>query len=131
MPVGFSPSGVASFAKILRLQTKDPAYGAHAGDHTIYPDCRPEFAAAVNTAAMLADWHRVELLSPFVKMTKADIARRGAELNVPFGMTWSCYKGEERHCGRCGTCVERAEAFSLAGVPDPTDYEGAHTPQSA
>lgn len=115
----------------ISLRAGYVAYGAHAGDHTIYPDCRPEFAAAVNTAAMLADWHRVELLSPFVKMTKAEIARLGAELSVPFGMTWSCYKGGERHCGRCGTCVERAEAFSLAGVPDPTDYEGAHMPRSA
>lgn len=115
----------------ISLRAEYVAYGAHAGNHTIYPDCRPEFAAAVNTAAMLADWHRVELLSPFVKLTKAEIARLGAELNVPLELTWSCYKGGDRHCGRCGTCVERAEAFSLAGVPDPTDYEGAPTPQPA
>jgi 7-cyano-7-deazaguanine synthase len=105
------------------------AYGAHAGDHVIYPDCRPEFASAVNTAAMLADWHQVELLRPFIRLTKAEIAKRGTELNVPFDQTWSCYKGGERHCGRCGTCVERAEAFYLAGVNDPTDYEVAHAPQ--
>ena len=105
------------------------AYGAHAGDHVIYPDCRPEFASAVNTAAMLADWHQVELLRPFIRLTKAEIAKRGTELNVPFDQTWSCYKGGERHCGRCGTCVERAEAFRLAGIDDPTLYEVVHSPQ--
>jgi 7-cyano-7-deazaguanine synthase len=106
------------------------AYGAHAGDHTIYPDCRPEFAAAINTAALLADWHQVELLRPFIRMTKTEIAKRGAELNVPFELTWSCYKGGERHCGGCGTCVERAEAFNLAGLQDPTEYEAARSHQA-
>jgi 7-cyano-7-deazaguanine synthase len=99
------------------------AYGAHAGDHTIYPDCRPEFATAMDAAARLADWQQVGVLAPFITMTKADIARRGHALGVPFELTWSCYKGGEMHCGRCGTCVERAAAFSDAGVPDPTLYE--------
>lgn len=106
------------------------AYGAHAGDHTIYPDCRPEFAAALNTAALLADWQQVELLRPFIRLTKAEIARRGAELNVPLELTWSCYKGDELHCGLCGTCVERAEAFNLAGLQDPTDYVVARSHQT-
>lgn len=106
----------------ISLSAQFVAYGAHAGDHTIYPDCRPEFAAAVNTAALLADWRQVEILHPFIRMTKTEIAKRGAELNVPFELTWSCYKGGERHCGRCGTCVERAEAFTLAGLQDPTEY---------
>lgn len=112
----------------ISLRAKFVAYGAHAGDHTIYPDCRPEFAAAVNTAALLADWHQVELLSPFIRLTKSEIARLGAQLNVPYHLTWSCYKGGERHCGRCGTCVERAEAFSLAGLHDPTEYQSAPAP---
>jgi 7-cyano-7-deazaguanine synthase len=99
------------------------AYGAHAGDHTIYPDCRPEFAAAMSKASLLCDWNPVELLRPFVVWTKADIVRRGQELNTPMGATWSCYKGGKKHCGKCGTCVERREAFQLAGVPDPTEYE--------
>jgi 7-cyano-7-deazaguanine synthase len=107
----------------ISLGAQFVAYGAHAGDHTIYPDCRLEFAAALNTAALLADWHQVELLHPFVRLTKAEIAKRGAELNVPFELTWSCYKGGERHCGLCGTCVERAESFKLAGLQDPTDYD--------
>lgn len=114
----------------ISLKAQFVAYGAHAGDHTIYPDCRPEFAAALNTAALLADWHQVELLRPFIKLTKAVIAKRGAELNVPFEMTWSCYKGGERHCGLCGTCVERAEAFNLAGLQDPTVYDVARSHQA-
>lgn len=114
----------------ISLGAQFVAYGAHAGDHIIYPDCRPEFAAAINTAALLADWHQVELLRPFIRLTKAEIAKRGAELNVPFELTWSCYKGGERHCGRCGTCVERAEAFNLTGLQDPTEYEDASSHQA-
>lgn len=98
------------------------AYAAHSGDHTIYPDCRPEFTAAMRQALGLADWHQVDLYCPFVNLTKADIVRRGAELNVPFAETWSCYEGGQRHCGLCGTCVERKEAFEQAGIPDPTRY---------
>lgn len=106
----------------VSLRAESVAYGAHGGDHAIYPDCRPEFAEALDRAVRLADWHEVRLERPFVKMDKADIVRRGAELDVPFGLTWSCYVGGERHCGKCGTCVERKEAFRLAGVADPTDY---------
>lgn len=98
------------------------AYAAHSGDHAIYPDCRTEFADAMREAIGLADWHKVELVRPFVDITKADVVKRGAELNVPFERTWSCYKGLDLHCGRCGTCVERREAFYLAGVEDPTPY---------
>jgi 7-cyano-7-deazaguanine synthase len=98
------------------------AYGAHAGDHTIYPDCRPEFATAMDHALGLADWHKIELYCPFLKLTKAQIAARGAELGVDFSLTWSCYEGGDIHCGRCGTCHERREAFERSGVPDPTEY---------
>ena len=108
----------------VSLRAESIAYGAHGGDHAIYPDCRPEFAEALDRAVRLADWHEVRLERPFVKMDKAGIVRRGRELEVPFGLTWSCYVGGERHCGRCGTCVERKEAFRLAGVPDPTVYAG-------
>jgi 7-cyano-7-deazaguanine synthase len=98
------------------------SYAAHGGDHAIYPDCRPEFADAVNACAALCDWHKVELVRPFITISKADICQRGNELGVDFSKTWSCYKGEDEHCGRCGTCVERREAFYLAGVTDPTIY---------
>lgn len=98
------------------------AYAAHAGDHTIYPDCRPEFAAALGQALLLADWHPIELHCPFLTMNKAEIVTLGAGLGVDFAATWSCYEGGKVHCGRCGTCVERREAFAHAGLPDPTAY---------
>ena len=98
------------------------AYAAHSGDHSIYPDCRPEFATALDQAMQQADWHPVSLYRPFVKQSKADLVKRGHALEVPFEKTWSCYRGEAQHCGRCGTCLERREAFHLAGVPDPTSY---------
>lgn len=98
------------------------AYGAHAGDHAIYPDCRDEFAQAMDAAAMLCDWKPVHILRPFVKMTKAQIVTLGASLQAPMSATWSCYEGGAMHCGRCGTCVERKEAFALANVSDPTAY---------
>ena len=101
------------------------AYGAHTGDHTIYPDCRPEFVAAMSEALGLADWHRIELFCPFLTFTKADIVARGAALGVDLTATWSCYEGGAVHCGRCGTCVERREAFALAGIDDPTRYAEA------
>lgn len=106
----------------MSLKAGSVAYAAHGGDHAIYPDCRPEFADALDTAIRLADWHQVRLERPYVGLTKADIVRRGATLNVPFALTWSCYEGRGIHCGRCGTCVERREAFARAGIPDPTTY---------
>jgi 7-cyano-7-deazaguanine synthase len=95
---------------------------AHSGDHAIYPDCREDFMRAMGDAIRLGTYAEIELIRPFIAMTKADIALRGHELGVDFSKTWSCYVGGETHCGECGTCVERREAFLLAGVPDPTDY---------
>jgi 7-cyano-7-deazaguanine synthase len=103
------------------------SYATHSGDHAIYPDCREAFAEAIDQAIQLADWHKVWLNRPFVCMSKAEIVALGANLGVSFADTWSCYKGGALHCGRCGTCVERREAFHLAGVPDPTTYD-ASTP---
>ena len=98
------------------------SYAAHAGDHTIYPDCRPEFADSMEKSLKLADWNEIKLYRPFVNLTKEELVRRGLELGVPFEKTWSCYAGGNLHCGKCGTCVERKEAFELVGIPDPTDY---------
>jgi len=106
----------------LSIKAGQVAYAAHSGDHAIYPDCRNEFAEAMAAAIRIADWNPVELMRPFVDWTKADIVHRGAELGVPFARTWSCYKGGAQHCGRCGTCIERREAFDLAKVEDPTPY---------
>jgi 7-cyano-7-deazaguanine synthase len=99
----------------------------HGGDHFIYPDCRPAFVDAFRTMQdrALEDLWEVELYSPFLTTDKAGIVAEGARLGVPFHLTWSCYKGGEMHCGRCGTCVERREAFHLSGVPDPTQYGDA------
>lgn len=99
------------------------AYAAHSGDHTIYPDCRPEFARALGDAIALADWSSVRLASPFIDMSKADICKLAEDIGVPLASTWSCYKGAARHCGTCGTCVERKEAFEQAGIPDNTLYQ--------
>ena len=98
------------------------AIAAHHGDHAIYPDCREDFMKAMADAIRLGTYVGVELLSPFIAMSKSEIARRGHELGVDFAQTWSCYVGGEVHCGECGTCVERREAFLLAGVADPTQY---------
>ena len=95
---------------------------AHAGDHAIYPDCRESFLSAMGQALRLGTYAEVELRRPFIHLTKAQIAARGAELGVDFAQTWSCYEGGATHCGECGTCVERREAFLLSGVPDPTVY---------
>ena len=106
----------------VATKSESVVYGAHGGDHAIYPDCRPAFAEAMDKALGLCDWHPVRLERPFVDWDKSAIVRRGAELGAPLGLTWSCYVGGERHCGRCGTCVERREAFAKAGVADPTVY---------
>lgn len=95
----------------------------HAGDHPVYPDCRPEFITAADEAARLGTGGAVRVLAPFVNDSKTDIARIGADLDAPLHLSWSCYNGRDRHCGRCGTCVERAEAFRDAGLTDPTEYE--------
>ena len=96
---------------------------AHSGDHAIYPDCRPPFMNAMAEAIKQGTYAHLEIIAPFLKCTKADILRRGVELGVDYSRTYSCYKGGAKHCGRCGTCVERREAFLLAGVEDPTGYE--------
>ncbi|MBJ7396402.1 MAG: 7-cyano-7-deazaguanine synthase QueC [Akkermansiaceae bacterium] len=95
---------------------------AHSGDHAIYPDCREPFMQAMSAAMGEGTYARIQLLRPFIATDKAGIARRGAALGVDFSETWSCYKGGEVHCGVCGTCVERREAFMLAALSDPTRY---------
>ena len=112
--------GVASAQNLDAVAT-----AVHGGDHFIYPDCRPgfikSFAEMQNHA--LEGFAEVQLYTPFLEQDKPAIAAEAARLNVPINETWSCYKGGEEHCGRCGTCVERIEACHLAGVEDPTEYE--------
>ncbi|KXB42973.1 protein ExsB [Bacteroidales bacterium KA00344] len=95
----------------------------HSGDHTIYPDCRPEFVSAMSEAIKAGTFPGIEILAPYTGITKGDIARRGKEIGLDYTETWSCYKGGEKHCGKCGTCCERIEALREAGIEDHTEYE--------
>ena len=95
----------------------------HSGDHAIYPDCRPEFVKAMTAAIEAGTYEGVKLVAPYTDITKADIVSRGAKLGIDYSKTYSCYKGGEHHCGVCGTCRERKEAFTLAGVKDDTIYD--------
>lgn len=95
---------------------------AHTGDHVIFPDCRPQFMDAMGNAIALGTDGGIELFCPFIQMSKAEIIKRGHALKVDLGRTWTCYRGGEHHCGTCGACVERREAFMLAGIDDPTRY---------
>jgi 7-cyano-7-deazaguanine synthase len=97
------------------------AYAAHASDHGVYPDCRPEFVQHLEATFQAAEGPK--LITPFLKNHKWEIIALGARLNVPFDLTWTCYQGKERQCGICGSCNERRTAFTRAQVPDPTEYE--------
>lgn len=109
------------------------AVAVHGGDHFIYPDCRPGFIDAFQAMqdCALEGYGRISLLAPYVHQPKSEIVRDGARRGAPLALTWSCYKGGERHCGRCGTCVERREAFHIAGVMDETVYDDPHFWRSA
>lgn len=96
----------------------------HGGDHTIYPDCRPEFINAMSEAMTQGTDTNVKVFAPYTSITKSEIARHGKALGIDYSETWSCYKGGTKHCGKCGTCVERKEALMEAGIVDTTEYEG-------
>lgn len=99
----------------------------HTGDHAIYPDCRPDFILAFDQMERhaLGEMWKVKVRAPYISYTKAQICKLGDTIGVDYRKTWSCYKGGSKHCGKCGTCVERKEAFQLAGVSDPTEYDNA------
>lgn len=111
-------TGIAESHELKRVYIAN-----HGGDHTIYPDCRPEFIDAMDKATSAGTFVDVRVEAPYTNISKADIVRRGTALGINYAKTWSCYKGSEIHCGKCGTCVERKEAFADAGVKDPTEYE--------
>ena len=109
---------------IAESNNLDQVFIANHGDnHTIYPDCRPEFINAIDAAATAGTYNNVKVIAPYTKITKSDIARIGKRLGIDYAETWSCYKGGEVHCGKCGTCVERKEALAEAGIEDKTIYE--------
>ena len=100
-------------------------YGAHSGDHEIYPDCRPEFVEKMNSVCAIANYEPVEIVTPYLTLNKIGILREGLEMGLNYGHTWTCYNGREKACGKCGSCAERLEAFEYNKVCDPLDYEGA------
>jgi 7-cyano-7-deazaguanine synthase len=111
--------GLAESNKMHRVMLAN-----HAGDHAIYPDCRKDFVDAMSEAMTKGTYEGVEIFAPYTNITKTDIAKRGKAIGLNYAETWSCYKGGEKHCGKCGTCVERKEALRDAGItPDPTEYE--------
>ena len=95
----------------------------HGGDHAIYPDCRPEFVDAMDSAIAAGTYVGVKLLAPYTNLTKTQIAQIGEKIGIDYAETWSCYKGGAHHCGKCGTCVERREALADTGIVDTTEYE--------
>ena len=112
-------AGVAESRNLTKLLIAN-----HGGDHTIYPDCRPEFISAMDSATNAGTYVGVRVVAPYTNITKGDIARIGKKLGIDYAETWSCYKGGEKHCGKCGTCVERKEALTYAGIEDTTEYGG-------
>ncbi len=111
-------AGIAESRGLSRIMIAN-----HGGDHAIYPDCRKGFIDAMNLAVNEGTGMKVELIAPYTGITKSDIARIGKKIGVDYSLTYSCYKGGEKHCGKCGTCVERKEAMRDAGIADPTNYE--------
>ena len=112
-----------AIAYAVSLEAAEVYYGAHSGDHHIYPDCRPEFVHAMNAVAGIANYQAVEIVTPFLNNTKGEILAAGLAMNLNYGDTWTCYNGREHACGKCGACNERIEAFSEQGVSDPLTYE--------
>ena len=98
-------------------------YGAHSGDHAIYPDCRPDFVHAMNKVAKLANYEPVDIVTPFLNSTKGEILAAGLALGLDYGKTWTCYNGRDKACGKCGSCIERLEAFADNQATDPLSYE--------
>lgn len=98
-------------------------YGAHSGDHAIYPDCRPEFVNKMNEVSQIANYEPVEIVSPYLKQSKIEILKDGLSMGLDYGKSWTCYNGREKACGRCGACQERLEAFRLNNCKDPLEYE--------
>ena len=111
-------AGLAESRGLRRLMMAN-----HGGDHAIYPDCRPGFIQAMSQAMQNGTYEGIKIFAPYTGISKADIARHGKRLGIDYSETYSCYKGREKHCGKCGTCVERKEAMRDAGIDDTTEYE--------
>lgn len=98
-------------------------YGAHSGDHAIYPDCRPEFVRQMNVVSKLANYEPVEVVAPYLDQDKNDILADGLRMGLDYSNTWTCYNGRDKACGKCGACIERLQAFAANQQRDPLPYE--------
>ncbi|KPH93947.1 7-cyano-7-deazaguanine synthase [Pseudoalteromonas porphyrae] len=107
----------------VSLKASQVYYGAHSGDHAIYPDCRPEFVQKMDDVCRIANYDAVEIFSPYLNNTKIDILTDGIKMGLDYSQTWTCYNGREKACGKCGACQERLEAFTLNNMTDPIEYE--------
>lgn len=107
----------------VSLNAQAVYYGAHSGDHFIYPDCRPEFVQKMNDVCQIANYEAVDIISPYLQQTKIEILKDGLQMGLDYSKTWTCYNGREKACGKCGSCQERLEAFALNQVTDPLPYE--------
>ncbi|WOH38300.1 7-cyano-7-deazaguanine synthase QueC [Thalassotalea fonticola] len=107
----------------VSVEASQVYYGAHSGDHAIYPDCRPEFVVKMNDVCQIANYQPVEIFSPYLTQTKIDILTDGLAMDLDYGKSWTCYNGREKACGKCGACEERLEAFKMNKVTDPLEYE--------
>jgi 7-cyano-7-deazaguanine synthase len=109
----------------VSLEASKVYYGAHSGDHAIYPDCRPEFVERMNDVCAIANYDKVEIVSPFLYQSKIDILAAGLKQGLDYNLTWTCYNGREKACGKCGACQERLEAFAKNNCTDPLAYESS------
>ncbi len=112
-----------AIAYAVNIGADEVWYGAHAGDHAIYPDCRPEFIDAMKHIAHIANWSPVKIVVPYTDTDKTGILKEGMTMLVDYSMTWTCYNGRDKACGKCGACQERLEAFKQVGLTDPLEYE--------
>ena len=107
----------------VSIGAEEVHYGAHSGDHTIYPDCRPEFVEKMNDVTAIANWEKVTIVSPYLYDSKIEILKDGFAMDLDYGETWTCYNGRDKACGKCGSCGERLEAFAELNATDPLSYE--------
>lgn len=107
----------------VSLEANEVYYGAHSGDHAIYPDCRPEFVEKMSDVCRIANYTSVEIVTPYIDVSKTAILTAGLAMGLDYGETWTCYNGREKACGKCGACEERLEAFKDNGLLDPLEYE--------
>ncbi|MDP2562470.1 7-cyano-7-deazaguanine synthase QueC [Psychrobium sp. 1_MG-2023] len=114
-----------AIAYAVSIEANAVYYGAHSGDHAIYPDCRPEFVHKMNEVSQIANYEPVDIVSPYIKNNKIEILADGLRMGLDYGQTWTCYNGREQSCGVCGSCQERLEAFAKNGLTDPLAYESS------